>query len=83
MGYNKLLLKQSGVIVAKIVSSVPGTSCLFEGHLITDIQTYPELREAPIINGISQENLEPVAAFANKLGSSRASTQNWSTTSRL
>jgi len=48
-------------------------SHVFSRHLITDILTYPELRESTIsLMDISQENLDPVAAFAKNWCSSRA-----------
>jgi len=53
--------------VAKIVLIGAG-SHVFSRHLITDILTYPKLRDSTIsLMDISQENLDPVAAFANKL----------------
>jgi len=53
--------------VAKIIIIGAG-SHVFSRHLITDILTYPELRDSTIsLMDISQENLDPVAAFAKKL----------------
>jgi len=69
--------------VAKIVLIGAG-SHVFSRHLITDILTYPELRESTIsLMDISQENLDPVAAFAKKLVQQQGySTKIESTTNR-
>ena len=69
--------------MAKIVLIGAG-SHVFSRHLITDILTYPELRESTIsLMDISQENLDPVAAFAKKLVQQQGySTKIESTTNR-